>query len=309
MALRTVALGHSGHESFPAMVARQMPGAWPCGNSVVGNTLFIPPVGGRLRGDWLVVLTPPPANLNTDIPRSRRILFLQEPPEVWTPAPELLRQFGYIASPYPISVGGCVTIPSVTAGLFWWYGVSMDGHRPIGRMMTWEEIRSAPGGRKVDLVSTITSSKTGLPGHRSRLEFTLRAQQALEGRLHVFGHGIKAIADKREALDSYRFHLAIENSIHPHYWTEKLADAILGRCVVFYHGSPEARKVFPGESVIPIDIHRAEEAIAVIRQRIEESRDVDADLEAAREKILSLYSFPHYCDRLIDAIEAESDGT
>ena len=38
--------------------------------------------------------------------------------------------------------------------------------------------------------------------------------------MHVYGYGFNEIADKRDALVPYKYHLAIENGV-PHYWTEK----------------------------------------------------------------------------------------
>jgi hypothetical protein len=304
--LRTVVIAHDTQQApFEAHAYRQCPGQWPCGNSLAGRTFFVPPAGHSLEADWLVCPTPPPAEIRTNIPRERRIFLVMEPPEYWQPSKELLGQFGWVVSPYQIPGFDGVQIPSVTTGLFWWYGIHMNGHRPTGPQMSFEAIRSEALAEKKWKVSTITSTKNFLPGHRARLEFTAMLKEALGDRLDLFGHGHNPIADKREALSNYQFHLAIENAVHPHFWTEKLSDPILGRCIVFYHGATEIEKYFSNRSVIPIDISNADRAVQTIFNRLNKVEVPTEDIEDSRLKILESYNFPFFIDRLIDSIEAQ----
>ena len=39
--------------------------------------------------------------------------------------------------------------------------------------------------------------------------------------LDIFGHGVNPMNDKAEALDPYRFHIAVENHVYDHHLTEK----------------------------------------------------------------------------------------
>ena len=84
---------------------------------------------------------------------------------------------------------------------------------------------------------------------KRRIEF----DQELE-ELEIFGHGVRPMRDKAEALDPYAYHLVIENHVGLHHVTEKLPDCFLGHCLPFYHGAPNAGEYFPKESFIPIDI-------------------------------------------------------
>ena len=84
----------------------------------------------------------------------------------------------------------------------------------------------------------------------------------------VFGHGVRPLDDKAEALDPYRYHVAVENHVCPDHWTEKLADALLGFTLPFYHGCPNAADYFPPECFIPIDIRDFDAARALIREAI-----------------------------------------
>jgi hypothetical protein len=60
--------------------------------------------------------------------------------------------------------------------------------------------------------------------------------------------------DKADCLRDYRYHIAIENFIGEHHWTEKLADPFLGLALPFYYGCPNAADYFLPDSFISIDI-------------------------------------------------------
>ena len=84
---------------------------------------------------------------------------------------------------------------------------------------------------------------------------------------------------------AFRYHIAIENHIAPHHWTEKLADVFLGHSLPFYHGCPNAADYFPADSFIPIDIHQPERVLEIIRQAIdrgEYERRLPAIVESRR---------------------------
>jgi hypothetical protein len=284
---------------------RQWPGVWPCGSSMVGNTLFVPPsCDGKLRADWLICCTPPPEKIVTDIPKNRRIFLIQEPPEFWRPPAELLSHFGYIISPYHLDVPeGTTLFLGVTTGLFWWYGVEMNGHKPVGGSLSYDEIRLEPRHKKGRLLSTIVSNKSFLPGQQSRVDFTLALKEQLGSVFDIFGYPHNPIVDKRDALIGYKFHLAIENAVHPHYWTEKLADPILGRCKVFYHGAGEIHNYFPQDAVVSINIHEPQEAMRIIKHHLSQADKInDQAIEVSREHVLSKFNIPFYFDKIIQRI-------
>jgi len=284
---------------------RQWPGKWPNGSSLAGKTFFISPVEDSFDADWLIYGAPGIETFSTTVPKSRRILLILEPPEYWRPPVDLLDQFGWIVSPYFIPEFGGAQIPSVTTGLFWWYGVGMEGHRPTRVNLDWEGLVAEEPTPKLPLVSTVTSAKSFLPGHRARLMFTAMLGEALGDRLHVYGHGFREVEDKRDVLVPYQYHLAIENSSHPHYWTEKLADPLLGRCKVFYYGATEVGRYFSSEAVVAIDIDRPQEAVDKILHSIQNEKVDHMEIERAREMVLRVYNFPFFIDKLIDSIEVQ----
>ncbi|MGQ9686673.1 MAG: glycosyltransferase family 10 domain-containing protein, partial [Thiobacillaceae bacterium] len=137
--------------------------------------------------------------------------------------------------------------------------------------------------------------------HHRRFDF-MRQLKALLPEMDVYGRGALPLDDKAEALDAYRYHVAIENYIGPHHWTEKLADAFLGLTLPFYCGAPNAADYFPPESFIPIDIRDPEGAAQIIRQAIrdhEYEKRLPAIMEA-RRRVLFEYNLFAVVSREID---------
>ena len=86
------------------------------------------------------------------------------------------------------------------------------------------------------------------------MDFTRKLKEEIP-ELEIFGHGVRPMHDKSEALDDYKFHISVENHVYDHHITEKLPDVFLGYALPFYHGAPNASNYFPRESFIPIDIN------------------------------------------------------
>ena len=103
--------------------------------------------------------------------------------------------------------------------------------------------------------------------HSHRVRFTQWMQTQLP-QLDVFGHGVRYIEDKSDAIDPYRYHIAIENHICQHHWTEKLSDSFLGLSLPFYFGCPNIADYFPEESYIPIEIGKFSESLETIQRAI-----------------------------------------
>ena len=102
-----------------------------------------------------------------------------------------------------------------------------------------------------------------------------------------------ALDDKADCLRDYRYHIAIENFIGEHHWTEKLADPFLGLALPFYAGCPNASAYFPAQSFIPIDIRDAKGTLCTIQKAIAEN-EYEKRLPAlheARRSVLFEYNF------------------
>ncbi len=140
--------------------------------------------------------------------------------------------------------------------------------------------------QKTKTVSVVASSSNYVPGHRARLDFVARLKDALGDQVDVFGRGINGFVDKRDVLDDYRYHIAIENSVAEHYWTEKLADPYLTLTFPIYHGCPNIADYFHHDAIRTINIYEPDKAIETITDIIASDlaeKNREALLEARRQ--------------------------
>jgi hypothetical protein len=250
------------------------------------------------RYDWLVVYDDLPSvhgerhtlwQESLACPRGRTLLLTSEPATVKIYGRGFLNQFGWVLTsqePWIIRHPGAIYSQT---GLIRFYEGTQD------------EIAAHPPENKTALISTVCSSKQQKHTlHNQRYEFTLRLKQTLP-ELEIFGHGVRYIERKNEALDAFRYHVAIENHVCAHHWTEKLADSFLGKCLPFYHGAPNAAEYFPEESFIPVNIHDFDASLARIQQAIHDN-EYERRLPAIREArrlVLEKYSTFAQLARLI----------
>lgn len=223
------------------------------------------------------------------------ILLTVEPPNIKSYGRAYTKQFGWVLTsqpPWALPHNG--RIYSQPA-LLWFYGA----HNGI----TLNTMKSSYPDHKTGLISTVCSYKKQWHTlHRKRFHFIRKVKEELP-ELDVFGRGIRPIHDKSEALDEYRYHIAIENYFGPHHWTEKLADAFLGACLPFYAGCPNAADYFPADSFIPIDIRDPAGAVNIISNAIRENayeKRLPSILEA-RRRVLEQYNLFAVLSREIEA--------
>lgn len=130
-------------------------------------------------------------------------------------------------------------------------------------------LASSPFEAKSLTASVVCSAKRKRHGHRKRDEFVATLERSGIPGLDIFGRGrARQAACKRDAILPYRYHIVLENSAHPDYWTEKLADAYLGGAFPFYWGCPNIDRYFPEGSFARIDIGNPGEALRTIRDTI-----------------------------------------
>lgn len=264
--------------------------------------------------DWLVVYEnlPPLAGERRsrsveqlDCPQDHTILLTTEPSAIKIYGRAYTRQFGHVVTsqePFALRHPGRIWSQ---AGLRWFYGQGSD------RMVTADQI-AASFPEKTAILSTVCSTKRqGHTMHRLRYDFTLDAARQLP-EMDVFGRGHRPIDDKAEAIDAYKYHLAIENHVAPHHFTEKLADPFLGLALPFYFGAPNAADYFPAESFIPVDIRKPEEALRFMREAIannEYERRLPA-IREARRRVLEEHSlFPLVAKVIAASAETTDPGT
>lgn len=96
------------------------------------------------------------------------------------------------------------------------------------------------------LLSIIASGKNWAPGHILRHDIIKR----YSNRMDVMGHGYKSVDSKVEGLNRYWYSFAIENSIVDDYFTEKIVDCFLCRCVPLFWGTSRIGEFFDTRGVI-----------------------------------------------------------
>jgi hypothetical protein len=267
---------------------------WPLARQTPGHALVwrdvefaINPANGRF--DACVVFDGLLAETNITCPPDRTVFIAGEPPSIKYYDPVFLGQFHGVVTchsdtPHPRKMNR-------QQGYAWHFGVART---PGGLIPRWDydSLTGAAATEKTKLISVIVSDKTITPGHRNRRALVTRLREHFGDAIDIFGRGIRDLPDKADGILPYRYHVALENSQFPDYWTEKLADAFLGWAHPFYWGCPNVDQYFPADSLTPINIYDPESAIATIDQAIVEQRFEKsiAAVETARSLVLDTYN-------------------
>ncbi len=243
--------------------------------------------------DWLVVFDDLAEDETVICLKERTVLATWEPVNIKNYCKAFTHQFGHLLTNRPASAQKHPHY-HLAKGYFPWFN---------GR--SYEENRKFAIPPKTKLVSAVCSVKAmRWTRHFARIKFLKRFIAEIPGA-EWYGHGIRELTNKYEALDSYRYHVAMENHIGESYWSEKIADAFLCGCLPFYAGAPNLADDFPADSFIPIPIDNPDRALQIIREAMaadEWSKRLPAIMKA-RELLFSKYNF---WAQVIKLIEEES---
>jgi len=234
----------------------------------------------------------------TKCPTKRTLFINLEPPTQALYPDEFLNQFSIIAT-----CGGHEYKHTDIRYVFplqpWYIGVIQKNlHQPDkNRSFTldYDYLKKIKPPQKTKLISVVCTDKLFTEGHAKRNAFTKLLIRHFGEKIDVLGRGFKFISDKWEAIGEYKYHIAIENSQFPHYWTEKLADAFLGWAYPIYYGCPNIADYFETDSMTTIDIDKPDEAIEKIEGVLAKGvwEDKLEAIAEARRRILDEYNlFP-----------------
>ncbi len=269
---------------YPADQYRRM---LPDSSPIWGNCLFLFDIDEE-DYDWLVVYHDIPDKDSLIIehprycPKERTILITLEPSSVTVYGSDYVRQFGTVIT---FQEPWALRHPNVrrrAPGLMWYYGYSFDTETAL----LYDQLL-AEKPRKTHVISMMCSNRKGkVTLHTLRRKFSAKLQKDLP-ELDVFGHGIRRIDDKAEALRPYKYHVVVENHVYRHHLTEKLPDAFLGYTLPFYHGAANAADYFPRESFIPLDMNDYAVSLDIIRSTIANNEYDDRlpYIEEARRRV------------------------
>jgi hypothetical protein len=172
-------------------------------------------------------------------------------------------------------------------------GLSMGAKEQSGKSIS--ELVDRENSRKVE-VSVIQSGKRITKLQRKRIAFINKLAVELP-EISILGRDHNYVDDKSLILLDSQYTVAIENSVHPGYWTEKLLDPILCGSTCFYYGDPDILKSF--KSPIVIDIDDFEKSFDIIRAELQkEGRDTKIIREDQKTYIESRNIF-HYIEKWV----------
>lgn len=243
--------------------------------------------------DWLVVYDElPMPEIRLRCPHKRTILCTWEPVSIKSYSKAYTRQFGHLLTNRPPEAERHPGY-HLGRGYFLWFV-----HNFPKRGETLAKPKS---------ISAVCSSKQMKhTKHFARFRLVSELAKAVPG-MDWFGKGVRPLERKEDALAPYKYHVAVENHIAPHHWSEKFADAILCECLPFYAGDPALTEIFPRDCFIPIPIDDPDEAVRIVKTAIasgEYEKRREAILEAKR-LILTKYNFWR---QVIEVIETSAES-
>ena len=217
--------------------------------------------------DWLVAYDEMPkrdsgtfkrGSETLECPFERTLFVSQEPVCVKHYGREFVRQFGHYLTTREPEAENHPRHHHGRGYYLSYYGVPLENVGDI-------DIAS-----KVNLISTVCSSKQMKhTSHNRRYALISHLSQTIPG-FEWYGRGVKPLNKKYESLDTYKYHVAVENYIGRGHCTEKLIDSILGECLTFYAGDPDVGTWLPEESFVPIPLDDVCEAERIIKASISE---------------------------------------
>ena len=278
----------------------------PGGQAAWGNCVFVFDRDAR-DYDWLVVYDDLPTRPGE--PRkttaeplacapAHTLLVTSEPASVKIYGNGFTRQFGAVLTSQPEWALPHPQRLFSQPALHWFYGVGST------HIESFDDMLRNPPTAKTQGISMVHSPKAmrhTLHYRRARFMHWLAGEMP---ELDLFGRQTaRPLDDKADCLRSYRYHVAVENYLGPHHWTEKLADAFLGLTLPFYAGCPNVEDYFPEDSFIRIDIRTPEAARETIRRALRD-REYEKRLPAlheARRRVMFEYNFFAVMAGLIEA--------
>ena len=157
--------------------------------------------------------------------------------------------------------------------------------------------------RKQNSFLLYVAVKGTIASKHKRLRFTAALKQELGSLVDVYGRDSNFISDKADALDPYRYHIALENNQDKHFWTEKLAETYLGEAYLIHAGCKNLHDYFPRQAYTSIDIFNIPQAIQQVKDIIASNlyeKNRTHILEAKRRVMEEHQIFPAI-DRLVHA--------
>lgn len=146
---------------------------------------------------------------------------------------------------------------------------------------------------KNNLISIICSNKVKNDDHKIRLEFAKNLKNHFGSELIWFGHGINDLENKWDALESFKYHIVLENESRSNLVSEKLYDAYLGLTYPIYYGATNIEEYFSKESLSKIDIMDFKKSVKIIEDVVNKKQFENNfnHINRSKELVLTKYNF------------------
>jgi len=170
------------------------------------------------------------------------LLIACEPPSVKKYEEKFLKQFNYIfcSDPKYFKKFRC-NIP-----IFPWHvGINREEKKKLNNLYL-DELQDL-NIKKNKLISVIVTEKNLCKEHKIRKEIIEDILKNFGSEIDVFGRDQLFISDKKDALQSYHYHICIENYFGDNFFSEKILDPLLMRSNPIYLGSRNIKKFFDTE--------------------------------------------------------------
>lgn len=157
------------------------------------------------------------------------------------------------------------------------------------------------GINKTKDLSAIISSRLMYGQQVKRYALINKLKGHFKSKLDWYSREENPIADKWDGLAPYKYSIAIENSAHPGYFTEKIVDVLLSGAIPFYWGAPNISEYFPEDLVVSIPMDDYESCIGIIENNIHGNHYLDKlDLiNESKFKILNEYQFLPWLSKIL----------
>lgn len=144
---------------------------------------------------------------------------------------------------------------------------------------TYTELMYLPIHKTEDKVlSAILSDKYFDTGHIKRIDLIKYFDKNMSYPVHVYGSnkyqyknykGELPYASKETGLFPYKYTFNVENISTRNYCTEKIVDAILSECLIFYSGCYNIRDIIDERAFVYLELSNLEKDAEKIKQAIE----------------------------------------
>ena len=218
------------------------------------NTRYYVNDDGMPEADFLVVHEDVDSTTSVRIPEGNSVFVTSEEKSAKEYDPDFLRQFDIV-----VTTRDDIKHPRVIRTYYF---------HPWSVRKTYDELLEIEVDKTREL-SAVISSSTWLPGHKARFAFVNKLKVHFDGRLDWFSKGENTfVVDKWDGLATYNYSIAIENSVHPNYFTEKISDCYLANTMPLYAGCPNIYDFFDDRSYLLIDTKDFSKSVKIIESAI-----------------------------------------